>query len=390
MTTMCLPFQTLLSRVKRQTDSPPVDCPTTCFDFCPTSTTTSTTTVTVTSIINNCNCNPGFIGFIQTAATLVLPTFLVVGLVALINGPANNPPPPLPPPPPPPPAAPSLTQVNSPMPGEFGGGMLTNMTSNSSINELANLLVQCDLEPISKFPPFAIPRTFQAIGVIFREMGLFENENGNNYGLNNAFDQDNPYHDHHHYVKKRTVSFRHISNWLKHRWYHIGRRIASGRFWERGHPPSPSSTYAESFSHSHHGNEFSSSGSGFSSSGNEFQNCGRPNLDPFLVDQAFDEFPSMETMFRPSYSQIGNNIYEEERFGFAILVRLVDEPCILGVTCDNDGNKIDGNDFDNSNSNSIDGFSYLEDVFQRRQTGEEFSSAGSPECRTVPNPNGCV
>ena len=53
--------------------------------------------------------------------------------------------------------------ANSPQPGEPGGGGLPT-PGNPAL-----ALVPLGLEAVSVFPPFAFPRTVQAIGVIFKE-----------------------------------------------------------------------------------------------------------------------------------------------------------------------------------------------------------------------------
>ena len=64
------------------------------------------------------------------------------------------------------------------------------------------------------------------------------------------------------------------------------------------------------------------------------------------------------------------------KFGFRCMVTLVNARCQLGVTCDENGNKL-GPEF------------RRHDPYLRRQTGEEFSSDAPPDCRTQLTPNGC-
>ena len=57
----------------------------------------------------------------------------------------------------------------------------------------------------------------------------------------------------------------------------------------------------------------------------------------------------------------------QQLFGFRTRVKLVDrQPCLLGVTCDLQGNRIN-----------------------KRQTGEEFGSEAPPDCRTEFDRNIC-
>ena len=56
-------------------------------------------------------------------------------------------------------------------------------------------------------------------------------------------------------------------------------------------------------------------------------------------------------------------------FGFACLVRVLEERCVLDVTCDANGNRL---------------------FRKKRQTGEEFSANGPPDCRTTVAPDGCT
>ena len=68
----------------------------------------------------------------------------------------------------------------------------------------------------------------------------------------------------------------------------------------------------------------------------------------------------------------------QRRFGFRCRVRLVQERCQLGETCDAAGNKL--RNFSGNN---------LTDQLLRRQTGEEFRSDSNPDCRVELAPDGC-
>ena len=68
----------------------------------------------------------------------------------------------------------------------------------------------------------------------------------------------------------------------------------------------------------------------------------------------------------------------QRRFGFRCRVRLVEERCQLGETCNVAGNRIL-----NFSGNS------LMDQLLRRQSGEEFRSDSNPDCRVKVAPDGC-
>ncbi len=73
-------------------------------------------------------------------------------------------------------------------------------------------------------------------------------------------------------------------------------------------------------------------------------------------------------------------IFEDDLFGFRTRVKLVeDKPCILGVTCDENGYKI-------INGQVIRGQGQ-HDAFDRQD--QEFFSDAPAECRLRLNPNGC-
>jgi hypothetical protein len=86
----------------------------------------------------------------------------------------------------------------------------------------------------------------------------------------------------------------------------------------------------------------------------------------------------------------GSNVQTVERkFGFRCKIRLVEERCQLGVTCDDFGNKIrpgSNAQFGNQNTGSYQPV----DNFLRRQTGEQFSSDARPDCRVTLASDGCV
>jgi hypothetical protein len=97
-------------------------------------------------------------------------------------------------------------------------------------------------------------------------------------------------------------------------------------------------------------------------------------------------------------------IYVQRKFGFRCKVRLVEERCQLGVTCDGSGFKI-GQSLTRQTAhgsgqsgplnqqtgfqNQQTGFQNQQTGFMRRQTGEVFSSDSSPDCRVELAPGGC-
>lgn len=246
--------------------------------------------------------------------------------------------------------SPEKSMFEGPLPGEMGGGTPPDRAS-PAISELAKQMVPGGEEPVAVFPPFETPRTYPAVAVIFTDkpkpkpVKYYSNE----YGVKPK------------YREKRALSFRHLHNFIQQRWH--GRRPSKRRFWRKSDPPSPSSTFAEA---------------------TDSSEASKP--DPDLVEEAFEEFEKEETNFKPSY-EVGGPILNEDFYGFSVMIRLVDEPCELGVTCDENGNKM-GED-DTASLENI-GANLINRIFLRRQTGEDFSSSGPPECRSVVNPNGCV
>lgn len=71
---------------------------------------------------------------------------------------------------------------------------------------------------------------------------------------------------------------------------------------------------------------------------------------------------------------------EEPLYGFRVQVTLAENsPCILGSTC-----RVNPDFAKRSSDDDIDDeYFSSEDVLDERQTGEEFRSEGSPDCRTT-------
>ena len=102
-----------------------------------------------------------------------------------------------------------------------------------------------------------------------------------------------------------------------------------------------------------------------------------------LRDKAFEIFPVNDVLANiPDVTDVlGADAVIGKLFGFAVTVRLVEEECTLGVTCDADGNEI-------GEGATSPGGLFKRGIY-KRATGEEFSSNGPPECRTVQKSGGC-
>ena len=77
------------------------------------------------------------------------------------------------------------------------------------------------------------------------------------------------------------------------------------------------------------------------------------------------------------------------KFGFRCKIRLVEERCQLGMTCDQFGNKISPASNPGFGNQNVGPYQPV-DNFLRRQTGEQFSSDARPDCRVTLAPDGCT
>ena len=176
-------------------------------------------------------------------------------------------------------------------------------------------LVPAGAIPVAIFPPYAIPRTFPAITVIFQEPGR---------GLPNQLQGSSTS-----VIKKIDKYFKCFRVRLN-RHFGIRDRPAVRR----------NDNYRD-----------------------QLRNVRRPGDFPNFDDINEGKVNSREDCF---------NDIPEPLYGFRTKVTLVDnEPCELGVTCDQNGNRI---------QRRVD---HWQKAWQYdRQTGEEFVSGAPPDCRT--------
>lgn len=272
---------------------------------------------------------------IPTPVLVAAAVYAAVGLGLALVPPA---PPPPPPPPPPPAAQPVPAQVTAPLPGAIGGGALPLLGLPFAATALA--LVPPGTTPVSIFPPYETPRTFAAVGVVFREGASFKRRQDARPGF---WQRWKPFWGRWH-RSKRSLDWRKRVRRTWQGWLH-GTKSRLSRFFS---PRRHKSDYHDQYHH-----------------------------------------------YQPTNNGVNSDIdFENDLFGFRIRVRLVDkQPCTLGVTCDANGNKIGpGSDFTGSTFGSSPrsrGFDFSGYLFAKRQAGEFFSAEGPPECRTELNPNGC-
>ena len=223
----------------------------------------------------------------------------------------------------------------NPLPGTAGGGAPPVATTPEAAAALA--LVPPGLTPVAVFPPFASPRTFPTVSVIFAEAAP---------------------------VRRRRRRFRR-STWVRYLWNRLQRshrrRLSTAQF--------VSSSVRSSFRDlkkkmtcfrarlARSFNLLRVGDNGAMRGAPTFKRQ-HPKANPPAVtlDQCFDDIP-------------------EPKFGFASKVTIVnDQPCVLDVTCDANGNTLFAR-----RRTKID-----------RQTGEAFFTSAAPDCRAAPDPtNSC-
>ena len=123
------------------------------------------------------------------------------------------------------------------------------------------------------------------------------------------------------------------------------------------------------------------------------------NISSFFHFSLFSQFKDLvrRNSIRqqwPRYPQHRPAKTRQPMFGYVVSVRLVQEPCILGVSCDSSGRRCFPNKKDEHgrtkcgvSGKEISRWSTAATLVDR-QTGEEFSSDAPAECRTIAT-SGC-
>ena len=269
--------------------------------------------------------------FAAAVGALGLLGFGALGVQGL--GGAAAPPPP-PPPPPPAPQGPTTVNANQ-LPGQVLGGQLPIGISPVVLTALA--LVPAGATAVSVFPPFdpAKPRTVNVVaGVIFRE--------NTNKRKKKRSPRRNDYYQYEEQPGFFGNALGKTKNFLYKLWspfYRAGRKIKSYM------------------------------------SADSYQD------DTYYYVDGYDQ----SSQFDDGQDEID---YDNDLFGFRIVISK-DEFCTLGVTCDENGNRIRNGNVVKRQSLPPRSYRYDHYYSISRQTAEEFSADGPPECRTTLNPGGC-